>query len=248
MDSFANWLKSPLGRYLIEREQNFFDHVVADIFGYYALQVELPVYDFLRSNRMSWRGSAGLSAGCSLHCDPAHLPLLNHSIDLVALPHVLDFHSHPHQVLREVERVLVAEGRVVITGFNPWSLWGASRLLKRRRGMPWQGNFHSLSRIKDWLALLGLEPTAGRIYCYAPPFASASWREQFDFMEFAGDRWWPVGGAVYCLEAIKRVRSVRLITPGWRVPKPIPVAVAEPARTQTAATPPASKRVGPADS
>jgi hypothetical protein len=34
-------------------------------------------------------------------------------------------------------------------------------------------------------------------------------------MEPAGDRWWAVGGAVYMLQAIKRVRGVRLITPAW---------------------------------
>ena len=123
------------------------------------------------------------------------------------------------QVLREVERVLVPEGRVILTGFNPWSLWGGARLLHRRQGMPWCGHFLNLPRLKDWLALLGLEPSGGRVVCYAPPLQRQRWLERFELLELAGNRWWPVGGGVYCLEAVKRMRGVRLITPGWKVKK-----------------------------
>jgi len=51
------------------------------------------------------------------------LPLASQSVDLVVLPHVLESHDHPHEVLRETERVLMPEGQVVISGFNTGSLW-----------------------------------------------------------------------------------------------------------------------------
>ncbi|MGQ5524058.1 class I SAM-dependent methyltransferase [Chitinimonas sp. PSY-7] len=225
-EAFAAWLASPLGQYVVQHEQAFFDNAVADVFGYYAVQLELPGIDFLRSNRMPTRIVAGTARGCKLACDPTQLPFPAASIDLLILPHTLDFHPDPHSVLREAERVLVPEGRLIMSGFNPWSLWGATRLAKRRQGMPWQGQFLSQPRLKDWLALLCLEPTSGKTYCYSPPILRDNWREKFCFMERAGERWWPVNGGVYCLESVKRVRGIRLITPGWKKTKPVGRAVA----------------------
>jgi hypothetical protein len=74
----------------------------------------------------------------------------------------------------------------------------------------------SLLRVKDWLSLLGFDVSAGRLTAYAPPFESPALRRRFRFMEPAGDRWWAVGGAVYMLQAIKRVRGMRVITPAWQ--------------------------------
>ncbi|WP_072427749.1 class I SAM-dependent methyltransferase [Chitinimonas taiwanensis] len=245
--AFADWLRSPLGEYVATREQVFFDRAVADVFGYYALQLDQPALPLLRSNRMPTRLLAGLSAACPLHCDPVQLPFPAASIDLVILPHTLDFHPDPRAVLREVERVLVPEGRVILSGFNPWSLWGATRLGKRRRGMPWQGQFLSVPRVKDWLALLGFETTASQLDCYVPPLLRAGWRDKFAFMEKAGARWWPIGGGVYCISAVKRVRGMRLITPGWKKAKPVgrAVAVGVPdRRSQPAGAPTTPKQTG----
>jgi hypothetical protein len=109
------------------------------------------------------------------------------------------------------------EGRLIILGFNPWSLWGLrSSLGYSRDEHPWNGRFLSLLRVKDWLALLGFDVSAGRLIAYAPPFDNEKLRRRFAFMEPAGDRWWAVGGAVYMLQAIKRVRGMRLITPAWQ--------------------------------
>jgi SAM-dependent methyltransferase len=145
------------------------------------------------------------------------LPIATQSVDLVVLPHVLEFADEPHAILREVDRVMMPEGRLVIVGFNPWSLWGLRSSLGYSRGeYPWNGRFLSLPRVKDWLALLGFDVNAGRLIGYAPPFDSERLRRRFAFMEPAGDRWWAVGGAVYMLQAIKRVRGMRLLTPAWQ--------------------------------
>lgn len=226
LDTFAAWLATPLGAYVLARERQFFDRAVADVFGYYAVQCGLPTHDFLVANRIPTRLHLGQDVGVDLHCDPAALPLSAASIDLLILPHTLDFHPDPHAVLREAERVLVPDGKLMLTGFNPWSLWGLTRQVKRKRGTPWCGNFLGLSRVKDWLALLSLEPSSSCIRCYAPPFSRTRWLDNSRLVEFAGDRWWPVGGAIYCIASVKRVRGMRLIAPRWKQPRKVRRAVA----------------------
>jgi SAM-dependent methyltransferase len=145
------------------------------------------------------------------------LPFATGSLDLVVLAHVLEFSPHPHRVLREVERVLVPEGSVVISGFNPFSLWGVRRVVARGgAAMPWNGHFRSTMRIRDWLTLLGFEVQGNGFGCYAPPAGSPRWLERWRFMDRAGARWWPVLGAGYLLHGVKRVQGMRLITPHWR--------------------------------
>jgi SAM-dependent methyltransferase len=211
----SEWIETPLGRYLIEHEQQFFDDAVADLFGYNALQLGMPEVDLLRSSRIQMRCRVGPEPIADLRADVRDLPIASNSVDLVLLPHVLEFNEHPHQILREVVRVLVPEGHVVIAGFNPFSLWGWRRRFHRGDDYPWRGRFISLMRVKDWLALLGFEISGGRMSAYAPPSRQQKWLERFRFMEAAGDRWWPIAGGVYFLQAVKRVRGVRLIMPKW---------------------------------
>lgn len=151
--------------------------------------------------------------------DFAELPFASQSLDLVVLPHVLEFATEPHQVLREVERVLIPEGQVIVVGFNPASLWGARQIAGRLTGahfLPLDGEFISLPRLKDWLKLLNMEVDRGHFGCYAPPCATDKWLNRFSFMESVGDRWWPYLGAVYAVQAIKRVKGMRLIGPAWK--------------------------------
>jgi SAM-dependent methyltransferase len=225
--NLSEWFFTPQGGYVLAREQKYFDRTVSDIFGYNALQLGLPEHGFLRSNRMPLRFSAGNQAGNAVRLICTELPFDCDSLDLVVLPHVLEFSEHPHQVLREVARVLRPEGNLIISGFNPRSLWGMHRALGRRQGYPWQGHFIALPRLKDWLALLGFEVVGGRFAAYAPPFYQTKWLERFSFMEAAGDRWWAVSGGVYFVHAIKRVHGMRLIKPQWNeglVSKLLPVA------------------------
>ncbi len=216
MESLQDWFATPLGRYLLEQEQAYFDEAVADVFGFHAIQLGLPGADLLRMNRIPLRVAAGPGAGAQLRADFAHLPVESSCVDLVVLPHVLEFSDQPHDILREVQRVLLPEGRLIVSGFNPRSLWGARRLAARGGGeYPWCGTFISLPRLKDWLALLDLEVTGGQVGCYAPPLRQERWLQRLRFMEPAGDRWWPISGGVYFLKAVKRVHGMRVIKPDW---------------------------------
>jgi len=239
------WLHTAPGRYLLAWEQDRLDHAVTDAFGFHALQLGLPELDGLRANRMPHRWVASDSLvvpealpapppldgllttqpahePIALHCEFDALPFPNASIDLVVLPHALELARDPHHTLREVERVLVPEGRVVIAGFNPASLWGLRQRAGRiRRGMgfgrdqslylPRAGEFIGYWRLRDWLRLLGFEVEAGRFGCWRPPVSSDTWLERFAWMDRVGDRWWPVLGSVYFLVAVKRVRGMRLV-------------------------------------
>lgn len=216
-ESLHDWFQSPLGAYLIAQECAWLNQVTPDIFGYHAIQLGLPAFDLLRESRIVHR----LTVSPEVARQPNHvqaqfheLPFDTQSIDLCVLPHVLEFSEIPHEVLREIDRVLRPEGRVLVLGFNPWSLFG-TRKLWTSKGYPWQGQFVSLVRIKDWLQLLGLEPASGRLACYIPPCETEKWQRRFRFMEPSGDRWWGVAGGVYMLEAIKRVQGMRLIAPVW---------------------------------
>lgn len=233
------WLDTPPGRTMLDWEQQRLDEVVADVFGFHALQLGLAPLDALRGNRMPHRWLAtdgdeawpardpsrvdapdGRMRAVAIHCHFDALPFPNQSLDLVVLPHALELAHDPHQTLREVERVLVPEGRVVILGFNPVSLWGfrqrAGRVRQRFGGrsplfLPRTGEFIGYWRLRDWLRLLSFEVERGRFGCYRPGARSDRWLQRFEWMERVGERWWPVFGAVYFLVAVKRVRGMRLV-------------------------------------
>ncbi|MDP1862612.1 MAG: methyltransferase domain-containing protein [Thiobacillus sp.] len=215
----ADWFETPLGQHVLYREQRYFDHAVSDVFGFNAVQVGLPQIDFLCNSRIPLRVMCAMEQTAGVRADPMFLPFESQSLDLLLLPHVLEFSAHPHQVLREAERVLRPEGRLVMAGFNPRSLWGLARTLQGgERGYPWNGSFLNISRVKDWMVLLGLEVAAGSMCCYRPPINRENWLRRMRFMEPAGDRWWAMGGGVYFLQAVKRVHGMNVILPQWKKP------------------------------
>ncbi|MDR1936667.1 MAG: class I SAM-dependent methyltransferase [Candidatus Accumulibacter sp.] len=215
-----DWLGTPQGCYVMAWEQGKIDAVVDDLFGYHALQLGLPQLQLLARNRIPLRQIAGESGAVDVQCDFRELPFAANSIDLVVMPHALEFHDDPHQILREVERILIPDGQLVITGFNPISLWGLRRKLPNRpRAFPFDGSYLSVPRLKDWLQLLSFEVDRGNFGCYAPPCQQARWLGRWRFMEKAGDRWWSFAGGVYLLRAIKRVRGMRLILPARNTAK-----------------------------
>jgi len=216
--SLSAWFGTPLGAYVLGWELAQFDSAVDDVFGFRAVQVGLPEVDFLRQNRIPFHFSLALEPGAGVAADPLQLPLASQSVDLVVLPHVLEFHPNAHEVLREAERVLRPEGQIVISGFNTASLWRLRQIFSSRHaGSPWDARFLGLLRLRDWLRVLGFELNGGKFGCYAPPFRQQLWLDRFDFMEKAGARWWPLLGGLYVVRAVKRVHGMRLVTPAWRM-------------------------------
>ena len=209
------WLASSLGQYLLTCEQALYDDAVGDIFGFHALQIGLPQLTALKNSRIPHLVHAGNYQG-DIYCESDYLPFAENSIDLVCLPHVLEFSRNPHQTLREVNRILVPEGHLMMTGFNPISAWGVKQALCKDAQYPWQGHFFMLSRIKDWLALLGLEFVTGQMYCDEPPIEDETWRKRTKFITQYGQKAWPMLGGVYFIVAKKRVVNMTLLKPNWK--------------------------------
>jgi len=132
--SLDEWLTTPLGQHLLARESAYFDTVVADMFGFNAVQIGHPELDLLRNCRIPKRYRVGYDGVVALRADVELLPFASQSMDLVVIPHTLEFAANPHQVLREVERILMPEGHLIVSGFNPRSLWGRQPLDQTERG------------------------------------------------------------------------------------------------------------------
>lgn len=209
------WFTTPLGNYLQAQEQALFDEAVNNIFGFNAVQLGMWDADLLRNCRMPFSFKAGARQGI-VHCQSTQLPFQANSIDLLLLPHILEFSDDPHQTLREAERVLVPEGHIIISGFNPLSAWGLKRISAQAKGYPWDGDFFSLLRIKDWLALLDFDILEVKMGCYSFPFSNPSWLGRCQFMDKSGSRWWTMMGGVYFIVAKKRVLGMRVIRPNWK--------------------------------
>jgi SAM-dependent methyltransferase len=179
-------------------------------------------------------GAAAVAGRSTLVIDSyEHLPFADQSVDLAVLAHVLEFAQAPHRVLREVTRVLRPEGRAIVCGLNPVSLWG---IREAAAGALWppmlpaRGQWIGLPRLRDWFELLGFELEQSSYGCFRPACRTERWLQRTRFLERAGDRWWPICGAVYLASAVKRVAGIRLLGPAWKrgEPRRGAVAVASP--------------------
>lgn len=234
--ALCDWFAQSPGRSLLAVESYALRTVWPSLFGKVAVQLGcVGPTDLLDACNAPVRVLLDLPGAPSaplarVHGEPEALPFDNRCVDLMLLPHTLEFCADPHQVLREVSRVLTPEGHVVVLGFNPFSLWGLWRLALGRRGAaPWTGNFLNLVRLKDWLKLLDFEFARGSMLYYRPPLRNDSTMERLRFLDKAGDRWWPMAGAVYLLVAKKRVVGMTPLRPEWRTRKVLGKAVARPA-------------------
>ena len=209
------WFETILGQRLLSREQAIYDRAVGDVFGFYAVQVGSPQINCLQQSRIPNLIATGNTTG-DVHCESSYLPFAESSIDLLCMPHVLEFSDNPHQTLREAARVLVPEGYVILTGFNPMSFWGLNKRMIKAHRYPWHGHFFSLSRIKDWLALLGLEFVEAQFLSHEVPINNEKWLKRLSCIEKMGSKWWPMMGGQYVIVAKKRVVNITLLKPKWK--------------------------------
>lgn len=218
--AISDWYKQPLGQWLAAAERYELDQILPDLFGYHLIQLgSVNDIDLLSTSRISHRCVIDASIDAARVCccaNPEALPIESDSVDVVVLPHTLEYADDPHQVLREVDRVLIPEGHAVILGFNPWSLWGGWRLAAKYRGnFPWNGQFRSITRIKDWCKLLGFDTLACHYYFYRPPFQRPAIMQRLQFMERLGARWQAPFAAGYVLLTKKRESRLTPVRPRW---------------------------------
>ena len=135
--------------------------------------------------------------------DPAFIPIQTEMLSTMIVPHVLERHTMPHQVLREAHRVLIPEGHIILTGFNPVSVLGLQRYLSSKSVCP--GRYVTVKRVSDWLQLLGFEIVGSATFQYAPLVKSQRLNKGLQFLNSIGDRWLPMFGGGYIITARKRV-------------------------------------------
>lgn len=228
-EQLARWFASPLGRQLEAAESALLAEHLPGLFGYHIVQLGQPGSgDFLASSRIKHRMVTGEAASRTvlplgyeyLRTRASRLPLASDSTDVVVLPHLLEFEEQPHQVLREVDRILIPEGHVIILGFYPWGMFGLHRLLTGwRKEAPWCGHFYTPLRINDWLSLLGFDTVLLRRYFYLPPVQHQSTLERLARVCLPGCGYRPPISGAYMLMAKKRVATLTPIRPRWRSPR-----------------------------
>ncbi len=237
------WYGSTLGRELAGQEAQCLERMLRDTFGYYLLQVgggtglsEAIQVSRIQRHILLLPTVAPYPLGLQLIAAPEQLPIAADSVDLVVLPHTLEFADDARQVLREVERVLIPEGRLVVLGFNALSLWGLWRLVRRGQGgVPWCGRFQASFRVGDGLSLLGFDIELREMMMFRPP-----WRrtllQQFSFLDTLGRRFWPMLGGIYALRAVKRVSTLTPLRTSWKGQRPVLAAGAVESTTRDTAT------------
>ena len=221
-----SWIKTGAGRKLLQSERDLLQSLLPELHGYYLLQYSGVGEQLLKSTTLDHNFYVSQGEEGSAIIDYCHLPFRENTIDAVVLHHVLDFTDNPHQCLREAARVVVPNGYLVVVGFNPWSVCGVRRRLARNHRGPWKGYHITMSRLKDWTALLGFRDEKHGYSEYLFPMFTRRLTGVSRCIDVGlGRAGLPLGG-VYVLIARKLVAGMTPIRPKWR-PLPargIPVA------------------------
>jgi len=213
------WLDTPLGQRCLQAEQRLVRQALEQAFGEQFLQIGLwgeedSFTRFARTQRTTLLDWRPLPAA-QLLSDTHALAIATGSVDAVLLPHTLELAPSPHALLREVDRILRADGRVVVLSFNPNGLWGLRQVASSRGYPPGHRRPMLESRLGDWLKLLSFDIDQRRRYCHTLPFERVRRFANFP-QEAWASRWMPVLGGGYMLSAQKRVHPMTPIKPLWR--------------------------------
>ena len=157
MPDLEQWFQTAAGQKMLRQQQMLLDELLPTQFGYHLMQMSVSRDVCLyRSSKIRHCFAVGPLAGGGIGsvCDE-QLALDNESIDVAILHHVMEYTQQPHQLLREVSRVMVCGGQLVILSINPFSLMGAASLLHRMRGWGvWQNHLIGIRRLADWLTFM----------------------------------------------------------------------------------------------
>ncbi len=226
------WFHSDLGKLIYQSEKENVEKVLESCFGLYILQFS----SVLNSSLLE---SARIHKKCIINCyydannqtdyisEFESLAIKSNSVDTVVLFHTLEFSSEPHQILREVDRVLVAGGKLIIVSFNPFSLFGLWRFFLRLQAivtkknaiLPCDTKFIAYYRIKDWLSLLGFSIDEKLMAFVRPPINNAKILQKFSFMEEVGERYWPFISSSFILLATKQMSTLTPVRKTWLINK-----------------------------
>lgn len=212
----TTWLDSPRGKTLLDTEGRVIAESLEDCFGWEALQI--GVWGETRSLISHARTRSQIvldhhsTSGLDAVGRPSQLPIASDCMDVVLLAHALEFESDPYSLVREADRVLAGEGKLLVLGFSPMSLWGVRARASRRGFPPGLRRVLPERRVRDWLHLLGYDVLGVRHYLYGLP-----WGEPASVDHQLRRGWlapWPSGA--YLLKARKRMHALTPLRPRLR--------------------------------
>jgi SAM-dependent methyltransferase len=230
----TQWQGGPLGRALIAAEARLLATTFDDVFGQELLQLgtwgagrELLAQSRIR--RQSVVADAALRrADGDLVANLAHLPIGGGSVDAVLLPHTLEYAPDPYAVLREADRVLVAEGQLIVLGFRPASFWGLRSAASRGGYPPGLRRRLASGRVRDWLGLLSYEIVSLQPYLYHLPRTPRAGVETTVASMLHRGWFYPWPAGAYVIKARKRVYTMTPIRPRLRERRTVLGGLAEP--------------------
>jgi len=207
---FSSWLNSDYARQYLQRETAHLKQALGQVAGPRVLQLGTVIdSELIDEVGFPQLILAAIDNGDSediaslLKIDPAFVPIQADVLSTVIVPHVLERHTLPHQVLREAHRILMPEGHIILTGFNPLSLLGLQRILGVKAVCP--GRYITVKRVSDWLQLLGFEIVGSATFQYSPLIKNRRLQKYFHFLNPLGDRWLPMIGGAYIITARKKM-------------------------------------------
>ena len=217
------WLETALGQALLAQEARLTEDALNGLFGEQCVQLGMwgDAQTFLRYARTQSSLCIASPPNFSADSPPSafgrihRLPVATDSIDVAILPHTLDFSERPHEILREVHRVLRSDGHLIVLGFKPGGLWGLRRLIPGAGLPPNAKTLISDRQLTDWLKLLDFSLHGSTRFFFKWPLtgtrvvASQQWEQR-------GRRWWPELAACYMLTAQKRLYTLTPVRQPWR--------------------------------
>lgn len=213
-NTLENWFRNTLlGQHLLAQEQDFFQAALVGRQPENILLLDFPSILIDLSGKSKIIRQA-VRPPADVLADTMALPWAEHSFDCVIAAHLSENCNNSTVFAKSLFPILKPQGCLILTGFNPISLW---RL--RRRDMP-DGlrNALPLPKLKNLLAETGWHIDEGRFINYLPPVQSSEAIRFWQFMEAAGNRWWPHGAAVYGLVLTRRLIPLNPLTEAALLP------------------------------
>lgn len=210
-----NWYDTLAGKQALSEVDELCAQYMSGIFGYYALEMgALSGHTRLfEHSRVAFSASLGTNKDKNdILAVPEQLPLETDNIDLVVASHVLEASTDPHQVLREIDRILVPEGQLILIGFNPWSLMRSGSSLRNKVDLP------NMSRVRDWFSLLGFEMMDLQYLGFRPGLQNEKLYQRLAWLESFGKVAWPLFSNLYVIHAKKQVIARRPYKTVWKSP------------------------------
>lgn len=231
--ALRTWWESALGRALLAAESELLGAALEDVFGWELLQIGAwgSARELLagsRTRRQSLISVPALSDGANILARPSQLPVMSDCIDAALLPHTLEFAPDPYAILREADRVLVAEGQLLVLGFKPWSLWGMRARWSRAGFPPGMRRVLSVGLVREWLVLLGYEVLAEERYLYVSPWSRGLARGEGTGRMLRAGLTYPLPAGAFLLKARKRVYTVTPFRPRLREKQAVIGALVKP--------------------